>query len=138
VLAHPLHIGKAATQGGGSLYPGDTLVYTILVTNSSGSPINGLTIADAIPAGTSYVSGSASSGGQLQSGSLVWANKTVAAGTTAFTFSVTVNANAGGTTIHNQATLSWSAQPGRPTVSSNTVHSPVSGQRTLYLPLILK
>jgi uncharacterized repeat protein (TIGR01451 family) len=63
VLAEPkVTIAKAqanASASGGYVTPGSTTTYTLTVTNPPGSvPATGITVADYIPAGTTYVGGS--------------------------------------------------------------------------------
>ena len=45
-------------NGNGSVDPGDTLQYTITMTNSSATPATGVILTDAIPANTTYVANS--------------------------------------------------------------------------------
>ncbi|MBN1304051.1 MAG: carboxypeptidase regulatory-like domain-containing protein [Anaerolineales bacterium] len=55
--ADTLSISKVS-DAGGNVDPGDTINYTITVQNNSGAQQSGITITDALPAGTSYVSNS--------------------------------------------------------------------------------
>jgi len=102
-------------DGSGSITPGDTLRYT-LVLSASGSEANGLTIFDAVPQGFSYVLGSISTAisnsenvtdaANLIPGTplgLTWGIDTLAAGSSAtLTFDVTVD-SIGGAILPNQA-----------------------------------
>ena len=55
----PLSIIKTSDAGGTAL-PGQTITYTIAVTNNEAVTQTGLALTDAVPAGTSYVSGTVS------------------------------------------------------------------------------
>lgn len=52
-------VQKVAGSSGSEIRPGDTLEYTIKVRNSGTLPAGGAAFRDALPAGTTYVSGSA-------------------------------------------------------------------------------
>ena len=79
---------------GSVVHPGDTVTYTITLSNAGLVPNTGVTVTDAVPAGTTYVASSASDGGTLNGGILTWTGLTVPAqGSKAVSFSVTVNAN---------------------------------------------
>lgn len=89
---------------GEKVYEGDTLLYQIRFTNTTGEAID-LKITDNIPVNTTYVAGSADQGGVYESGVIVWnLNSVPAWETVAVTFQVTVNENIGAATIRNQAT----------------------------------
>jgi uncharacterized repeat protein (TIGR01451 family) len=49
-----------------SVKPGDTINYTVTVTNNSTNPQSGITLNDPLPAGTSYVANSTTATGHLQ------------------------------------------------------------------------
>ncbi len=49
-----------ATTGGGSVAPGDQLLYTVVLKNNTSTAITGVSFSDPIPANTSYVANSAS------------------------------------------------------------------------------
>ena len=49
-----------ATTGGGSVAPGDELLYNVLLTNNTNTAITGVQFTDAIPANTTYVANSIS------------------------------------------------------------------------------
>lgn len=129
--------------------PGDTLQYSMTLTNNGGDVANGVVLTDAIPAGTSYVPGSLTVGGtavtdaadsdagEVGGGQLTARAGTGATGTvggnlavgatTTVTFKVTVNGNApAGTIIPNTATAAynWSGQP-IPNSTSNTTSTRV-------------
>jgi uncharacterized repeat protein (TIGR01451 family) len=52
-----LSISKTS-DGGASVSPGDTLTYSVVVTNTGAGPATGITISDKLPAGAAYVPGS--------------------------------------------------------------------------------
>ncbi len=54
----PLTIAKTSNAGGTAL-PGQTITYTVSVTNNTTTTQTGITLTDAVPAGTSYVAGTA-------------------------------------------------------------------------------
>lgn len=89
--------------------PGGTIAYTISVSNPSDQPAQ-VTIADTVPAHTTYVADSANPAVPLVGSTLTWSNVTVPAkGSASVGFSVTVNAGAGdGDTITNTATVNGS------------------------------
>lgn len=90
---------------GSVVHPGDTVTYTITLSNAGLVPNTGVTVTDAVPAGTTYVASSASDGGTLNGGILTWSGLTVPAqGTKAVSFNVTVNAtDTDGQVIPNHA-----------------------------------
>jgi uncharacterized repeat protein (TIGR01451 family) len=55
----PLAITKHSSAGG-TVYPGQRVDYTVRVSNGSSGPQSNLNLADVVPTGTSYVSGTAS------------------------------------------------------------------------------
>jgi uncharacterized repeat protein (TIGR01451 family) len=99
--------------------PGQTIDYTITVSNTGLADATGVTVSDAIPAGTTYVAGSADNGGILTAGVLTWSGLTVTAGGTLdLHFQVTVDGtDADGTLIDNTATVN--------DVPTNTTHHEV-------------
>ena len=56
--APSLSISKTADKSG-AVAPGDTLTYTVNVTNTGNVPLSGVNVSDALPAGTTYVANSA-------------------------------------------------------------------------------
>ncbi len=102
-----LDLSKTAEDlNGPPLYPGDEILYTILVTNTWSIEQTNVVVTDAIPAGTTYVPGSAWSSQGSVSGPdpLVADIGTLAAGDmVTFTFHVTVDLDAVGATIENYA-----------------------------------
>lgn len=122
-----------------SVYPsssvnvGDTLTYVVAMTNHGGAATTNLSVADVIPANTTYVSGSASPTGTL-SGSTLTMRPTgdsgvagvLEAGATAnVTFQVVVNSAAALTDIHNSATVTSQNGLSTDTFATNDVVTPV-------------
>jgi large repetitive protein len=58
VVAPGLYITKTSSANGGYVSPGQTLTYTITVTNTSGSTWTNVAVDDPLPANTTYVAGS--------------------------------------------------------------------------------
>ena len=54
----PLVVTKTSSAGGTAV-PGQTVTYTVTVTNTSGATLSNVQINDPIPTGTSYVAGTA-------------------------------------------------------------------------------
>jgi uncharacterized repeat protein (TIGR01451 family) len=119
--------------------PGDTITYTVMAANDGGAATQ-VVLTDAIPPGTTYVAGSATTtqgevsfdGTQLTVHLLRLATRA----TLTATLRVTVTASTSGA-ITNTAAL---ASDQTVTEMSNPVSHPVEevGPRVLYLPLLLK
>lgn len=115
---------------GKQVAPGDQLLYTISFTNATRNQTN-IRITDAIPAHTTYVAGSASSGGAYANGKLVWELENIPAWTTVTVqFQVTVTSGLDAVTIENQAT----AQSGSESYQSNLVSNFTEKQTPPVVP----
>ncbi len=125
--------GAGVTVTAGQVAP---VTYQLAVTNSGGTASGSVTVTDAIPAGTTYVAGSASCGvtpictASFGSGTVTWTLTSVAPlSTNNLTFQVTVNAgDANGSTIANTANFTDVNTPGcanAATCATNTVSNPV-------------
>lgn len=103
---------------------GDTLTYTMTVTNVSSIPVNGIVLTDPIPSGTTFVPGSVTVGGAPSAGDPTTGITigTLAAGaSTTVTFQVLIgNIEPNPNPIPNTATVSYTN--GVP-VDSNTVNT---------------
>lgn len=133
--ANPVH--------GPTVDPGDRITYTVVVANSGGAATN-VVMTDTIPAGTTYVPGSASRTPNL--GGITFDGTNVvmsvpnfpALTTITATFQVTVTTNQT-TTLSNHAELTSTETSLQ---NSNTVTHAVrgipSGPSTVYLPIIYK
>ena len=90
---------------GKKVYECDTLVYTIDYTNTSYNTVD-VTITDEIPEYTTYVDGSALSGGVYNNKTITWEIQDVKPwSTVSVAFMVTVDQNIGAKTIKNQANI---------------------------------
>ncbi len=79
---------------------GEQMTYTLTVQNLGGVAASNIIVTDPIPAGTSYVSNSASNSGSVVGGVVTFPPFNLAAGqTTTRTFSVTVNPAGSGSTL---------------------------------------
>jgi uncharacterized repeat protein (TIGR01451 family) len=111
----------------------EELMYTIRVVNL-GQPATQLVITDAIPSGTTYVPGSATSGGRLESGEVIWGAPSLDAGEyREFSFRVTV---AGGSEVVNERYGARCAE-GAIAVGDPLV-TEIAGGGEIYLPLVLR
>lgn len=94
VTAPPVDFHKAASAA--LVSTGDTISYTLTVTNIGGEPLPQIDLTDAIPQNTTYVDGSATAGGTLTDGVLHWSALNLDPGSTwEAVFEVTVNADLG-------------------------------------------
>ena len=85
-------LSLAANQS--TALPGSTITYTLTYKNTGAGPASNVSITSAIPASTTYVSGSVSSGGTYDSTSngVKWSMSTLAAGASgSLTFQVKIN-----------------------------------------------
>ncbi|MCM3749313.1 hypothetical protein M3223_18300 [Paenibacillus pasadenensis] len=113
---------------------GDTLIYSIVVTNSGIAAVNNVIVSDTIPAGTSFVAGSVTVGGVSQPS----ANPatgitigTIAAGdSVTVTFSVQVNALPASQSLSNTAVAVFTSGALSGSSTSNPAVTPV------YQPII--
>jgi uncharacterized repeat protein (TIGR01451 family) len=83
-------VKSADPESGTAVTDGDTITYTLHYANAGNIPAD-VTITDAIPAGTTYVDGSAGDG-TLADGTLSWDRTIAAGGEGDVSFQVTVNA----------------------------------------------
>src|SRR5439155_19564075 len=102
--------------------PGDTLTYTISVTNAGNQDATGVVLTDTLPANTSFVS--ASNGGAFGGGAVTWVIGNLAAGATVtrtVTVQVAATAPAGAGSLTNSATALDDGSNGPdPTPADNT------------------
>lgn len=93
----------------------DVVTYRLSITNAGTTPAHDVVVTDAIPAGLTYVDGSASDGGTMEDGMLRWELGTVAGGETRqVTFQCTVPAVTEETTWTNVASMTFSNNPEGP------------------------
>ena len=132
VAAPDLQVTK--TDGEASAQPGQTLIYTLTISNAGNQGATGVTLTDTLPANTTFVS--ASDGGVFAAGVVTWDIGSLAAGATV-TRLVTVRVDtavpAGVTSITNTATATDDGAngsiPPRPTTRPPTP-TPSSPLRT--------
>ncbi|AIQ51776.1 DUF7507 domain-containing protein [Paenibacillus sp. FSL R7-0331] len=108
---------------------GDTVPYTVVVTNSGIAPINNVVLSDPIPAGASFVTGSVVVDGTPVPGASP-ANGipigTIAPGaSTTVTFNILVNALPASTVLNNQASVSFTSGAFSGASYSNNLITPV-------------
>jgi uncharacterized repeat protein (TIGR01451 family) len=144
VLAPNLSTSTKSVQdlNGGEASPGDTLRFTITLTESAGIPVTGVSVTDPLPTNTSNLSVVSIPTGAVNSSTPTQLNVsgiTLAAGGTAtIVFDVTVPAGTPpGTPIDNTATVTNpfgpGAAPSSPTVIVSPSLIPSSGTKPLYL-----
>ena len=119
-LAPGLTISKTAPT---TVTSGSNLTYTISYSNTGTANATNVIIRDPLPAGTTFVS--ATNGGTLTAGSIVFNIGTVLAGaaTQTVSFTVTVNTPSGGTVQNNSYTIEGdgiSPIPGPPVTTNVT------------------
>jgi uncharacterized repeat protein (TIGR01451 family) len=129
-------VGSAAISAtktvSGTFTAGGTVTYTIVISNSGGSasldnPGNELT--DTLPSSLTLVSATATSGTAATAANTVtWNGGIPAAGSVTITITATVNAGtAAGTTVSNQASISFDADLNGTNESSGTSDDPSVG-----------
>jgi uncharacterized repeat protein (TIGR01451 family)/fimbrial isopeptide formation D2 family protein len=126
----------------GQVDPGDTLQYTITLTNSGATPATGVVLTDAVPANTSYVANSVQMNGaavadaapgvaQLTNGMGISGGTLAAGATSVVTFKVQVNPGvATGTIISNQGSVATAQLP---TLLTDADGNPTNG----YQPTVI-
>jgi uncharacterized repeat protein (TIGR01451 family) len=99
--------------------PGETVVYTITLTNDGNMDAAGITVTDTVPANMTYVAGSVSDGGSWDGMTLTWSDLALDAGDSMdITFEAMVNDGVlAGTPIVNTAWISQSTLAGAVTPS---------------------
>jgi uncharacterized repeat protein (TIGR01451 family) len=96
-----LEVGKSVDNATSNV--GDTVVFTVTVTNNGPDVANGASLDDVLPSGVTYVSDSTSQGAYASG---VWTVGTLnAAATATLTLTATVDAGTFGTTITNLASV---------------------------------
>ncbi len=122
-----LQIGKSVTPV--SPLEGDTITYTIVVTNIAGDTSPNIVISDVLPTGITYgalVSGSPSQGSYTAGSIGVWSGITLTLNSTAsLVFTATVDGSTGGNTLVNTTAIS-SSNTEDPDTSNNTASASVT------------
>ena len=140
-LAEPNLVAQKQNAPTGSVQPGATIVYSIQITNTGTGAKGPFTVADTVPAGTTFVAGSCAPACTVGAGggAISWALPGLGANdanttapendVTTVSFSVTVNTNprpANGSNISNIATVD--AKPTN-TVTNNIVYPVLGGAK---------
>ena len=116
ILKKDVYVGSTSTSIDGKVVSaGDVLTYTITYTNFNSAPADA-TIIDHIPAYTTYVDGSATLGGVVADGYILWTLEDVAPGASV-TVSFKVSVDGTETVISNEAVV----RVGNNTFTSNEV-----------------
>jgi len=98
--------------------PGDTITYTIDITNNGPNAASGVEVTDLLPAGVTYQSDSPTAG-SYASGTGLWTVGALADGATeTLTITATVDAGTSGSTITNIASVTSVDQPESPNGNS--------------------
>nr|WP_202113169.1 DUF11 domain-containing protein [Paenibacillus sp. MMS18-CY102] len=128
------NVAVAKTSNVPTAIVGDTVTYSIAVTNSGIAPINNVIVVDSIPNGTSFVAGSVTVdtlSRPAASPSAGISIGTIAPGATAtVTFDVSITSLPSPAQLSNQASATFTSGSFSGTAFSNTVIVPV------YLPII--
>jgi uncharacterized repeat protein (TIGR01451 family) len=127
----------ADANGNGIAEPGETLTYTIVLTNSGGSDATGFGVTDPLDANVAFVS--ADGGGVLTGQTVTWSGLTVAAGGTVTVHVVATVAAplpAGVTQIANVAYETGTTAPACPPIGPGCVVLPTPGVVTLTKSVI--
>jgi uncharacterized repeat protein (TIGR01451 family) len=114
-------LGVNKTASADVIKTGDTVTYTLSATNYSTGTINGVTITDAIPAGSTFVSQTGCAG----TGPVTCTVGSLAAGATSGSFTMTVVPTTAGT-VSNVATVAYTGST--KTTSSETVNTLAEGK----------
>ncbi|WP_187774917.1 gliding motility-associated C-terminal domain-containing protein [Pedobacter sp. BS3] len=114
----------------GKITAGSELTYTITIQNTGNVALTGITVADPIPANTTYVDASADNGGTLTAGVLNWTVDVPVGQSRSVSFRVTVPGDLTGIpSIGNKATITDPADPGNPQ-NPEVPPTPTDQQRT--------
>jgi gliding motility-associated-like protein/uncharacterized repeat protein (TIGR01451 family) len=120
-------------SGNSKAEAGEELTYTISVENKGNVDLNGVTITDAIPAGTAYIDGSASNGGNLTGNILNWTVNVPYGETLNVSFKVKVSGNLTGISqIANTATVDDPNDPSNPEPQTPSSPAIETSQRRDY------
>jgi uncharacterized repeat protein (TIGR01451 family) len=110
VIVQAIDLAVTKSVDDASPNEGDTVVYTVIVTNLGPNAATGVEVTDLLPAGVAYVSDTPSQGAYADSSGL-WAVGSLADGAAAtLDVTVTVDAGTAGATVTNTATSTASDQ----------------------------
>jgi uncharacterized repeat protein (TIGR01451 family) len=105
VPLHPVAVAITKTASADVIKLGDSVTYTLKVTNDSSATVNNVTVSDAIPAGANFVSQTGCAG----TGPVTCNIGSLATGATSAPITITVLPTSAGT-VTNVATVSWNGQ----------------------------
>lgn len=130
-------VRKTASAGGTEVVsPGDTITYTLTLTNSGAFTSGTTTVTDEIPEGTELDLSSLPAGATYEDGKITWEAGTAAAGTNkSISYQVTVTGDSK-SPIYSMATWTTSKETGTPVHESNLVITPRSNE--IYGPAALE
>ncbi|MBA3470209.1 MAG: DUF11 domain-containing protein [Herpetosiphonaceae bacterium] len=117
-----LLISKSSNPPSGTtVESGDTIIYSVTITNTTLGAATNVNVSDAIPTGTTYVAASAMPAVSSGPSPLIWNIPTFNGGAVQiFTFAVTVDPNPATVSIQNVASVSADTIP--PIPSNPTIH----------------
>jgi uncharacterized repeat protein (TIGR01451 family) len=134
-------VKSSSPADGSNVVRGETITYSIKLSNSGMLDATNVTVTDDVPTGTTYVAGSASNGGSLSGSAITWSGLTVPAGGSAtLTFKVTVDStDTSGEVIPNHALFTDVHTPGCSTATcdTNTVKVTVVVPTVVTVPLVV-
>jgi uncharacterized repeat protein (TIGR01451 family) len=110
ITVESIDLAVVKSVDNGTPNEGDTIVYTVALTNNGPSTATTVAVTDVLPSGVTYVSDTATQG-TYNSGTGVWSLASIApAVSDTLTLTATVDAGTGGSTIVNTASVTGSAQ----------------------------
>ena len=140
---HPVaHVAVTKTVDKATANYGDTLLYTLTVTNPGAADLTGVFVADPVPAGTTFVS--ASDGGALNGGVIEWPGRDLASGGSfSVTFTVTIDRPAAAADgaiprglILNSGVVGSDQTPTSPSNEVRTIVNAVQGVKIVKPPTL--
>ncbi len=136
--ASPGGVAALSRLNAAPLDPGDTLRFTVTITNAFAAALHNVTFINSIPDFTTFVTDSDLPAANALA-PLTWEGQIVLAGVQTYQFDVTIDADAGGQTITDTACIQLPGQPDSCTPATEPVGGgQVQGDYFIYLPLVLK
>ncbi|HND54385.1 MAG TPA: SdrD B-like domain-containing protein, partial [Pirellulaceae bacterium] len=123
-------------NGNGRIDAGDTVTFTLTVSNAGPAAANGVSVTDSMPAGYSNISAN-SNGGSLNAGTITWSGLNVAAsGTSQVTFKTVVAAGQAASAYRNYAQIASSPNFDPDSTPGNSGSSPGEDDDDATRPVI--